>query len=87
MQCYLFEGSKLLVRNNKFQWLNSDAIWLQRLTSVLLTINQHLAVTVTGNEDVDDVTGVFTCTGFFRPGNFRNTGYTKNAKVFNKNGH
>ena len=41
--------------NSKFHWLNSDAIWLQRLTSVELIINHLLAVTVTGagNDDVN----------------------------------
>ena len=89
MEYYLFEGNKLLVRNKKFQWLNSDAIWLQTLTSVLLTINQHLAVTVTGggNEDVGDVTDTFTPDCFFCPGNCRNQIYTMNEKVFNKDGH
>jgi len=67
MQYYLFEGSKLLVRNNRFQWLNSDATSLHTLTSVLLTINHQLAVTGkgAGNEDAVDVVVNFTREGFF----------------------
>jgi len=34
--------------NNRFQWLNSAAIWLQRLTSDELNTSHLLAVTVTG---------------------------------------
>ena len=56
MQCYLFEGNELAVTNSKFHWLNSDASWLQRLTSVELIINHLLAVTVTGG-GTGDVNG------------------------------
>jgi len=81
---YLFEGNKLLVRKNKFQWLNSDVILLQMLTSVLLTINHHFTVTGKGggNADVDDVTVKFTCDGFFSPGV---CGKTVNTKFFRTN--
>ena len=66
VQCvhYLFTGSTMLVTNNTFHCLNSEAIWSQRLTSVLLTINHRLAVTAEGggnDEVVDDVSGTSTC--------------------------
>jgi len=60
---YLFAGNKLAVLNNRFQWLNSDAICLQRLTSEELNISHLLAVTDTGGGStvVDGTTDSSIC--------------------------
>jgi len=45
VEYYLFTGTELFaelfVTNNTFHWLNSNTIWLQRLTSVELTISHR----------------------------------------------
>jgi len=60
---YLFAGNELAVTNNRVHWLNSDAIWLQRLTSEELIISHLLAVMLTGggSKGVDSIRDSLTC--------------------------
>jgi len=74
------------VTNKKFQWLNSDASRLQRLTSVELIINHSLAMTARGGGDGDVVNGIVDssmCEGDLCCGNCKKQISTNNYLTVN----